>query len=176
MGLLTILLAAGILIAIVVAIESVGKEKRKLKPSTVSDFLDHPNVRRQLDGFQRLFMRETIMALWNGTQPPHSVGGYGTLTKKKLIIEWNDDWQAEMDKLSEYHDISYELLFDIKPDGALNKLRTVAGLGGGTEPTKGAWLYHTNDDGEDHRIIEADDSTTHVDWIHIYGGKEKERS
>ena len=81
MGLLTILLAAGILIAIVVAIESVGKEKRKLKPSTVSDFLDHPNVRRQLDGFQRLFMRETIMALWNGTQPPHSVGGVSVLAR-----------------------------------------------------------------------------------------------
>ena len=78
--------------------------------------LRHPKVQRQLDGFQRLFMRETIVALWQGRQPPHSVGGYGTLTKKKLIVEWNDDWQAEMDKLSESHDISYNILFGIKEE------------------------------------------------------------
>ena len=51
------------------------------------EFLNHPNVRRQLDGFQRMFMSQTIMALWQGERPPNQVGGYGVLTKKKLIIE-----------------------------------------------------------------------------------------
>ena len=75
--------------------------------------IQSPEFKRQLDGFKRLYMRETIIALWQGKRPPNEVGGYGILTKKKLIIEWNDEWQAEMDKLEEYHDISYNILFDI---------------------------------------------------------------
>ena len=62
-----------------------------------------------------MFMQQTILALWQGKIPPHSVGGYGTLTKKKLIVEWNDVWQTEMDTLSESFDITYNILFDI-PD------------------------------------------------------------
>jgi hypothetical protein len=79
----------------------------------VEKMLRHPKVQDDLKAFSRLYMRETIMALWQGKRPPHSVGKYGTLTKKKLIIEWNDEWQEEMDKLSEYYDISYDILFDI---------------------------------------------------------------
>jgi len=76
----------------------------------------NPKVREDMQAMHRMFMCETIIALWEGRRPPHSVGGYGTLTKKKLIIEWNDEWQEEMDKLSEYHDISYNLLFGIPED------------------------------------------------------------
>lgn len=77
--------------------------------------LRKPEVQDQLKAMHGLYMRQTILALWQGERPPHSVGGYGTLTKKKLIIEWNDDWQAEMDELEESYDISYNILFDI-PD------------------------------------------------------------
>ena len=135
---------------------------------TVGEFLDHPNVRKQLDGFQRLYMTQTIMALWQGERPPHSVDGYGTLTKKKLIVEWNDDWQAAMDKLSEYHDISYDILFDIQPEPIWSDSIT--------DTVEGQWTYHRDDEGVDHRMIEADDSITHENWIHIYGGNEKETS
>lgn len=72
-----------------------------------------PDVQEQIHGFQQMFMRQTILALWQGKQPPHSVGGYGTLTKKKLIIEWNDAWQAEMDRLSDSYDLNYNILFGI---------------------------------------------------------------
>jgi len=74
-----------------------------------------PEFQKQLSVFHSLFMQQTILALWQGKIPPHSVGGYGTLTKKKLIVEWNDEWQAVMDDLSESFDITYNILFDI-PD------------------------------------------------------------
>lgn len=79
----------------------------------MGDFLNHPNVKRQIDAMHRLYMQQTLMALYKGKRPPHSAGGYGTLTKKKLIIEWNDDWQAELDKMSEYYDVTYNSFFDI---------------------------------------------------------------
>ena len=85
------------------------------RTGTIGEFVDHPNVQRQLKGFNRMFMQQTILALWQGKIPPHSVGGYGTLTKKKLIVEWNDEWQTEMNTLSESFDITYNILFDI-PD------------------------------------------------------------
>ena len=85
------------------------------RTGTIGEFVDHPNVQRQLKGFNRMFMQQTILALWQGKRPPNQVGGYGILTKKKLIVEWNDSWQAEMDELEEYYDISYNILFGI-PD------------------------------------------------------------
>ena len=85
------------------------------RTGTIGEFLDHPNVQRHLRGMEHMFMQQTILALWQGKIPPHSVGGYGTLTKKKLIVEWNDEWQAEMDTLSESFDITYNILFGI-PD------------------------------------------------------------
>ena len=72
-----------------------------------------PEFQKQLNGFHSLYMQETILALWQGKRPPNSVGGYGVLTKKKLIIEWNDEWQAVMDNLEESFDINYNILFDI---------------------------------------------------------------
>jgi len=77
------------------------------------DFFASPHVQRQLDGVHRLFMQQTLIALHEGKRPPHSVGGYGTLTKKKLIVEWNDDWQKELDKMSEYYDVTYNSFFGI---------------------------------------------------------------
>lgn len=104
-----------------------SKSKKKLKSGMylnrnggrsvfVDDLLNSPNFKQQLDGFQRIYMRETIMALWEGTSPPNQLGGYGVLTKKKLIIEWNDDWQAEMDELEESYDINYNLFFNIQEE------------------------------------------------------------
>ena len=81
----------------------------------VRRLIESDKFKRQIDGFQRIYRRETILALWQGKRPPNQVGGYGILTKKKLIVEWNDSWQAEMDELEEYYDISYNILFGI-PD------------------------------------------------------------
>ena len=81
----------------------------------IARLIGSDKFQQQIKGFEGMFMRQTILALWQGKQPPHSVGGYGTLTKKKLIIEWNDEWQAEMDTLSESFDITYNILFGI-PD------------------------------------------------------------
>lgn len=88
----------------------------KFAPNTMSEFLNHPNVQKDLKAMNRLFMQTTLMALYEGKRPPHSVGKYGTLTKKKLIIEWNDDWQAELDKMSEYYDVTYNSFFGIPED------------------------------------------------------------
>lgn len=81
----------------------------------VAKLIGSDNFQRQLEGFRRIYMRETILALWQGKRPPNQVGGYGVLTKKKLIVEWNDDWQKEMDELEDYYEISYNILFGI-PD------------------------------------------------------------
>ena len=82
----------------------------------VKELLKSPTVQDDLYIMGRLYKRQTIMALWEGKRPPNQVGGYGVLTKKKLIIEWNDEWQKEMDSLSEYHDIDYDIFFDIPKD------------------------------------------------------------
>lgn len=79
----------------------------------VNELLKSPKVQDDLRAMDRLYKRETIMALAQGKCPPNQVGGYGVLTKKKLIIEWNDEWQKAMDRLSEYHAITYEILFDL---------------------------------------------------------------
>lgn len=79
----------------------------------VNELLKSPTVQDDLYIMGRMYMRQTIMALAQGKSPPNQVGGYGILTKKKLIIEWNDEWQREMDSLSEYHDITYEILFGL---------------------------------------------------------------
>jgi hypothetical protein len=81
----------------------------------VQRLIESDNFQRQLEGFRGMFKRQTILALWQGKRPPNQVGGYGILTKKKLIVEWNDDWQKEMDELEEYYEISYNILFGI-PD------------------------------------------------------------
>jgi len=86
------------------------------RTGSLKDFLDHPNVRKDLKAMGRLFMQQTLMALYEGKRPPHSVGKYGTLTKKKLMIEWNDEWQAELDKMSEYYDVTYNSFFGIPED------------------------------------------------------------
>jgi hypothetical protein len=81
---------------------------------TIGEFLDHPNVKRQLDGFQRMYMQQTLKALYDGEEPPNSVGGYGVLTKKKLKSVWDENWQAELDKMNEYYDVTYDSFFGVK--------------------------------------------------------------
>lgn len=86
-------------------------EKRKPK------FVNTPAFKAELDAAKQQYMKQTILALWNGSRPPRQVGEYIRMTKKKLITEWNDEWQAEMDKLAEYYDINYDILFGIDKDG-----------------------------------------------------------
>ena len=79
-------------------------------------FFDKPEVKKQLNAFHGLYMQQTLSALYKGEEPPNSVGGYGVLTKKKLKSVWNDDWQAELDKMSTYYDVTYNSFFGIADD------------------------------------------------------------
>lgn len=84
---------------------------------TIGEFLNHPKVKKQLDAFDRLYMQQTLMALYDGIEPPNQVGGYGILTKKKLMSVWNDKWQAELDKMNEYYDVTYDSFFNVPTNG-----------------------------------------------------------
>ena len=77
------------------------------------DFLDRPTVRRQINGMRRLYKTQVIQALWEGRRPPHQVGDLMPMTKHRLQIEWNDEWQEVLDELGHYIDIDYNKLFDI---------------------------------------------------------------
>lgn len=79
----------------------------------VRKLLSDPMVQKQLDAFQLLYMQETLGALYEGKEPPNSVGGYGILTKKKLITIWDDKWQAVLEEMNEHIDITYNSFFDI---------------------------------------------------------------
>lgn len=83
----------------------------------LEEFLNRPNVKRQLDGFHRMYMQQTLMALYNGKEPPNSAGGYGILTKKKLMSIWDKDWQTELDTMNEYYDVTYNSFFNIPTNG-----------------------------------------------------------
>ena len=49
-----------------------------------------------------------------------------------------------------------------------------AALGAAITPQSvdGNWMF-TDDYGNDHRLITADDEITYEDWIHVYGGEEE---
>ena len=79
---------------------------------TIGEFLDHPNVRKQLKAMDGIFKQQTIMALRMGTQPPHLVG-VGTYTKKSLLRDWDDEWQSVLEDMNEHIDITYNSFFDI---------------------------------------------------------------
>lgn len=83
---------------------------------TIGEFVNHPKVKRQIDAFHRMYMQQTLMALHEGNEPPNSVGGYGILTKKKLMSVWDDEWQAELDKMNEYYDVTYDSFFNIQEE------------------------------------------------------------
>jgi len=76
-------------------------------------FFGRPEVKKQPNAFHSLYMQQTLSALYNGEEPPNSVGGYGILTKKKLMSVWNEDWQVELDKMNEYYDVTYNSFFGV---------------------------------------------------------------
>lgn len=78
----------------------------------MSEFLRTPEVQEQLKGADRMFKKQTIMALRTGSEPPHMVG-VGTHTKKSLLQDWDDDWQAVLEEMNNYIDITYNSFFDI---------------------------------------------------------------
>ncbi|MEE8233916.1 MAG: hypothetical protein V3R41_04470 [Gammaproteobacteria bacterium] len=78
----------------------------------IDKFLNLPEVRRQLEGMNNLFRQQTIMALRLGTEPPHMVGKE-TYTKKSLLQDWDDDWQAALEECNKHVDITYNSFFDI---------------------------------------------------------------
>ncbi len=78
----------------------------------VNDLLRSPEVQRQLKGLNSMFKQQTIMALRLGTEPPHMVGR-GTYTKKSLLRDWDDEWQAVLEGMNEHIDITYNSFFDI---------------------------------------------------------------
>lgn len=84
------------------------------RSGTLAEFLDNPKVQSDLRKMERLYKVQVIEALWNGDRPPHKVGELMEMTKHRLQIEWNDEWQAVLDELSHYMDISYNKLFDIE--------------------------------------------------------------
>lgn len=75
----------------------------------VNKLLRQPNVQRQLKEMQRFFRQETLRALYNGKEPPLSVG-QGRWTKEKLEKEWDDKWQADLEEVG----LKYEQFFGPK--------------------------------------------------------------
>jgi len=74
--------------------------------------LKSSEVRQQLKDIDGLFKQQTISALNLGTEPPHMVG-MGTYTKKRLLQDWDDDWQAALEEMNNFIDITYNSFFDI---------------------------------------------------------------
>jgi len=58
---------------------------------------------------QRFFRQETLRALYNGKEPPESVG-QGRWTKERLEKEWDDKWQADLEEVG----LKYEQFFGPK--------------------------------------------------------------
>jgi len=81
----------------------------------VDELLKSPEVQRQLQGVDRLFKQTTIMALRTGSEPPHMVGK-GIYTKKSLLRDWDDDWQAALEEMNEFIEITYNSFFDISEE------------------------------------------------------------
>jgi len=78
----------------------------------VEKMFRHPKVQKDLRNVGKLYKFMVIQALRNGERPPHQYGDMLPMNKDRLLIEWNDKWQAALDEVG----ISYAEFFDIPED------------------------------------------------------------
>ena len=121
-----------------------SKNPRKMKPGLYSNrkgkyyhmnrdgsvnvgrLMETDEFKRQIEAAGRLYKRQVIMALYEGGRPPHQVGDLLPMNLWRLEKEWNDEWQEELDRLSEYTDINYNKLFGIEEEPELLTAEEIA--------------------------------------------------
>jgi len=78
----------------------------------IDKFMRHPKVQSDLRNAAKLYKAMVIKALHLGERPPHQAGDMLPMNKQRLLIEWNDEWQEQLDRLG----LSYNDFFDIKEE------------------------------------------------------------
>ena len=78
----------------------------------INTLLRNPKVQDDIRAAGRLYKMMVLKALYTGERPPKQYGDFLPMNKERLLVEWDDDWQAVMDDTG----LDYNTFFGIKEE------------------------------------------------------------